>query len=96
MRKIIAAINMTLDGYCDHTYGIADEELHQHYTDLLGNAGTLVYGRITYQLMEGYWPTLLKNPSGNKAMDEFALAIEPLRLRDRIENAEPRLGIATC
>lgn len=76
MRKVIAAINMTIDGFCDHTYGIADEELHQHYTDLLNEAGVLLYGRITYQLMESYWPLLVKDPSGEKAMDDFALAID--------------------
>ena len=75
MRKVIAAINMTIDGFCDHTAGIADEELHQHYADLLNNAGTLLYGRITYQLME-YWLEVLKNPTGEKAMDEFAVAID--------------------
>lgn len=67
---------MTLDGNCDHTAGIADDELHDHYTELLRNAGTLLYGRITYQLMESYWPTLVKNPSGNKAEDDFAVAID--------------------
>lgn len=76
MRKLIAAINMTLDGFCDHTVIIADEELHQHYTDMLNNADTLIYGRITYQLMESFWPTLVKSPTGNKAMDEFAVAID--------------------
>lgn len=76
MRKLIAAINMTLDGFCDHTAGIADEELHQHYTDLLSNAGTLIYGRITYRLMESYWPAIVKNPTGNEAIDEFAVAID--------------------
>jgi dihydrofolate reductase len=75
MRKIIAAINMTLDGFCDHTAVNADEETHQHYTDLLRSAGTLLYGRITYQLME-YWPPLVKNPTGNKSLDEFAVAID--------------------
>jgi dihydrofolate reductase len=74
MRKIIAAINMTLDGFCDHTSMIADEEIHQHYNELLKNSGTILYGRITYQLME-YWPTVVKNPTGNKAMDEFAVTI---------------------
>ena len=68
MRKLIAAMNMTLDGFCDHTAMIADDEIHQHYNELLRNADTLIYGRITYQLME-YWPTVLKNPTGNKAMD---------------------------
>ncbi len=76
MRKLIAAINMTLDGFCDHTAMIADEEIHQHYNELLSNAGTLLYGRITYQLMESYWPTVVKNPTGNKPTDEFAVIID--------------------
>ena len=76
MRKLIAAINMTLDGFCDHTALIADDEIHQHYNALLSNAGTLIYGRITYQLMESYWPSVVKNPTGNKPMDEFAVLIQ--------------------
>ncbi len=76
MRRVVAAINMTIDGNGDHTAGIADEELHRHYTELLRNAGTLLYGRITYQLMENYWPALVRVPSGNTANDEFAVAID--------------------
>ena len=76
MRKLIAAINMTLDGFCDHTALIADDEIHQHYNELLRNTDTLIYGRITYQLMESYWPTVVKNPTGNKPMDEFAVIID--------------------
>jgi dihydrofolate reductase len=75
MRKIIAAINMTIDGFCDHTAGIPDEEIHQHYADLLNNAGAILYGRITYQLMQ-FWQTLIKIPSGEKSMDDFAVAID--------------------
>jgi dihydrofolate reductase len=77
MRKIIAAINMTLDGFCDHTAIIPDEEIHQHYTELLSEGGAILYGRITYQLME-YWQTLVKNPSGEKSMDDFAMAIDKI------------------
>ena len=77
MRKLIAAINMTLDGFCDHTAGIPDDEIHQHYTDLLSNADTILYGRITYQLME-YWRTLLANPSDEKSMNDFAIAIDKI------------------
>ena len=77
MRKVIAAINMTLDGFCDHTAGIPDEEIHYHYADLLNNAGVVLYGRITYQLMQ-YWQTLLNNPSGEKSMDDFAMAIDKI------------------
>jgi dihydrofolate reductase len=77
MRKIIAAINMTLDGFCDHTAMIADEEIHQHYAHLLDNADVVLYGRTTYQLMQ-YWQTLIKNPSGEKSMDDFAMAIDKI------------------
>ena len=75
MRKIVAAINMTLDGFCDHTSILPDEEIHQHYTQLLGEADAILYGRITYQLMQ-YWQPLVNNPSGEKAMDDFAKAID--------------------
>lgn len=67
---------MTLDGFCDHTAGIADDEIHQHYNEILSNADTLLFGRITYQLMESYWPSIVKNPTGNKPMDEFAILID--------------------
>ena len=76
MRKLIATMNMTLDGFCDHTAMIADDEIHEHYNELLSNAGILLYGRITYQLMESYWPTVVKNPTGNKPTDEFAVLID--------------------
>jgi dihydrofolate reductase len=75
MRKLIAAINITLDGFCDHTAIIPDDEIHQHYADLLSKADTVLYGRITFQLME-YWQTVVENPTGNKAMDEFALIMD--------------------
>lgn len=75
MKKVIAAINMTVDGYCDHTSGIPDEEIHQHYADMLRTAHTALYGRITYQLME-YWRTVLEHPTGEPAMDHFAQAID--------------------
>ncbi len=76
MRKLVAAINMTLDGFCDHTAVIADDELHQHYNELLSTADTMLWGRITYQLMESYWPTIVQNPTGNKPEDEFAVLID--------------------
>lgn len=75
MRKLVAAINMTVDGFCDHTAVNPDEEVHDHYTNLLNHAGTILYGRITYRLMEDYWPALIENPSGEKSMDDFAKAI---------------------
>jgi dihydrofolate reductase len=76
MRKLIAAINMTLDGFCDHTAGIADDETHEHYNELLRSADTILFGRKTYQLMESAWPAMVKDPTGNKPMDEFAILID--------------------
>ena len=78
MRKLVAAMNMTLDGFCDHTVMIADDEIHQHYNELLKSGDTLLYGRITYQLMESYWPTVVKNPTGNQPIDEFAVLIDDI------------------
>lgn len=75
MRKVIAAMNMTIDGFCDHTAGIADDELHDHYTELLKGAGVILYGRKTYQLME-YWRTVLESPAGNKSEDDFAVVMD--------------------
>ncbi|MEP7279554.1 MAG: dihydrofolate reductase family protein [Bacteroidota bacterium] len=76
MRKIMATINMTLDGHCDHTDVIADNELHRHFNELLKNAGTILYGRTTYQLMEASWPPIVLHPTGQAPIDEFALLIE--------------------
>jgi dihydrofolate reductase len=90
VRKIIAGINMTLDGFCDHTAIIPDDEIHQHYADLLSNADTIIFGRITFQLMK-YWQTVAENPTGNKAIDEFAVimnSIPKIVFSRTLKNAE--------
>jgi dihydrofolate reductase len=75
MRKLVFAINLTLDGCCDHTKGIADAELHDYHTQLLLDSDTFVYGRKTYQLMVPFWPEVAKSNSGHdKAMNDFAHA----------------------
>lgn len=77
MGKVIAAFNMTLDGVCDHTTGVADEGLHQHYAELIDNGGVILYGRTTYQLMQ-FCQELVNKPSGEKSMDDFANAIDKI------------------
>src|SRR4051812_29925710 len=79
MAKIVASINIALNGSCDHTAGIADEELHDHFTKLISGSDIILYGRTTYQLMEDYWPGLVKKPSGEKSMDDFAAALNNIR-----------------
>jgi dihydrofolate reductase len=72
MRNVIFAINITLDGCCDHTQTIADEEMLEYYTHLMRGVDLLVFGRKTYQLMVPYWPDVAKNRSETKASIEFA------------------------
>lgn len=82
---------MTIDGVCDHTAGVPDKELHQHYADLLSNVDTVLYGRITYQLMK-YWKTVAENPTGEKATDEFAVImnkIPKIVFSHTLKNADP-------
>ena len=72
MRKLIFAINITLDGCCDHTKVIGSEEILDHYTQLLRGVDLFVYGRKTYQLMVPYWPDIAKSQAETKAENEFA------------------------
>jgi dihydrofolate reductase len=76
MRNVIFAINITLDGCCDHTNSIVDEEILEHYTHLLREVDLLAYGRKTYQLMVPYWPDIAKSQSDTKASNEFARAFD--------------------
>jgi dihydrofolate reductase len=55
MRPLRFAINVTLDGCCDHRAGIADEDLHRHVTAILAGADAIIFGRVTYQMMEAAW-----------------------------------------
>jgi dihydrofolate reductase len=72
MRNVIYAINITLDGCCDHTKQFADGETHEYFTHFMRDVDLLVFGRKTYQLMVPYWPDIAKNHSETKAENEFA------------------------
>ena len=78
MRNVIFAINITLDGCCDHTKVIADEETHEYFTHLLRDVDLLVFGRKTYQLMVPFWPDVARNQSETKAMNEFARVFDSI------------------
>jgi dihydrofolate reductase len=72
MRKLVFAINMSLDGCCDHTKFYPSEDTFAYFTQLTRDADTFLYGRKTYQLMIPYWPDVAKeDPS-----DEFAQAFD--------------------
>ena len=72
MRNIIFAINITLDGCCDHTKQLADDETHEYFTKLLQEVDLLVFGRKTYELMVPFWPEVARNQSMTRAENEFA------------------------
>jgi len=76
MRNVIFAINITLDGCCDHTKQIADEETHEYFTHLMRDVDLLVFGRKTYELMVPFWPEVAKNQSMTRASNEFARAFD--------------------
>jgi dihydrofolate reductase len=71
-------LNVTLDGCSDHREGIADEELHDYFTQLIGDGGALLYGRTTYELMESYWPAVARDENAPRSDREWALALEAI------------------
>jgi dihydrofolate reductase len=82
MRKLIYAINTTLDGCVDHTKFYPDEETMAYFTQLTRDAGTFLYGRKTYELMVPYWPDVAKTPPGQ---DDRSVDIEFARAFDAVE-----------
>src|SRR6266498_2583484 len=93
MRNVIFAINITLDGCCDHTKQVADDESHEYFTHLLREVDLLVFGRKTYQLMVPFWPDVAKNQSMTKASNEFARtfdSIEKIVFSRSLDSAEDK------
>lgn len=78
MRKLIFAINISLDGCCDHTKFGGSEGVLEYHTNLLRDIDLFVYGRKTYQLMVPYWPEAEKDPTSTKAEIEFAKAFNSI------------------
>src|SRR5215471_12801829 len=76
MRNLIYAINISLDGCCDHAKVIGNEEIHEYFTQVLRNVDLLVFGRKTYQLMVPFWPDVAKSHSMTKTANEFADAFD--------------------
>ena len=84
MRKIIFSIPVTLDGYIegphqDLNWVVADDELHDFYSQLLQSADLLIYGRVTYELMVNFWPTATSDPKATESITRFANTLNPMR-----------------
>jgi len=76
MGLLTFALNVTLDGCCDHRVGIADDELHDYFTQLMDDAGAMLFGRTTYELMEEAWPVVARDVNAKRAMREWAQKLE--------------------
>ena len=72
------ALNVTLDGCCDHREMTADDEMLDYFTRLIGTAGAMVYGRTTYELMENAWPAVARDANAPRAMREWALKLDDM------------------
>ena len=79
MRPLRYSINVTLDGCCDHREGVADEDLHRNASENIGQADALLFGRVTYEMMEAAWrpaPTGARPDWMEPWMEPFARTID--------------------
>lgn len=77
MGVLTFSINLTLDGCVDHEEGIADDETHALFTRLLDECGAMLWGRVTYELMESYWPAVASGEeAAPQSMRQWATTLE--------------------
>src|SRR5215210_6846548 len=76
MRPVRYSINVTLDGCCDHRAIPADEDLHRHAVEILDRADALLFGRVTYQMMETAWRPPAPTVARPDWMEPFARTID--------------------
>src|SRR6478736_128343 len=83
MGLLTFSINVTLDGCVDHQEGIVDDETHAFFTRLMDEGGALLWGRVTYEMMESYWPAVARGDAeAPPAMREWAAELDRLDLID--------------
>src|SRR5438309_9689739 len=76
MRPLRYSINVTLDGCCDHRAMFADEDLHRHAAENLDRADALLFGRVTYEMMEAAWLSPAWTGARPDWMEPFAWTID--------------------
>jgi dihydrofolate reductase len=77
MGLLTFSINVTLDGCVDHQEGIADDETHAYFTRLLDESGAMLWGRVTYEMMESYWPAVARgDEEAPPALREWAVKLD--------------------
>jgi dihydrofolate reductase len=76
VRPLRYSINVTLDGCCDHRAIVPDEELHRHATEIIARADALLFGRVTYEMMESAWRGPAPAGARPEWMEPFARTID--------------------
>jgi dihydrofolate reductase len=76
--RLTFVLNVTLDGCCDHREMIADDEMLDHFTQLIGTAGAMLYGRTTYEMMEQYWPAVARDDNASRADRDWARKLDAM------------------
>ncbi|MGN6152613.1 MAG: dihydrofolate reductase family protein [Lysobacteraceae bacterium] len=77
MGRLTFAINLTLDGCVDHREGIVDDETHAFFIRLMDESGAMLWGRVTYEMMESHWPAVARGDvAAAPAMREWAVKLE--------------------
>jgi len=77
MGLLTFSLNVTLDGCVDHRAGIADDETHAFFTRLMDDGGAMLWGRVTYEMMESYWPAVARgDEEAPPAIREWAVKLE--------------------
>ena len=79
MKKLTFSINLTINGFADHTAGIFDADLHNFFSDILDDSDVILFGRKTYQLMESYWPNAWNDSGSTESEKRFADTINPIK-----------------
>lgn len=96
MRTVTFGMNISLDGYCDHTSFNPSEDLHDYFTKMMDDVDLLFFGRVMYQLMFPYWADVAKNQSGSPDENRFAerlTAINKVVVSRSLDNLEDNTRI---
>lgn len=83
MGRLIFSLNVMLDGCVDHQEGIADAETHAFFTRLMDEAGAMLWGRVTYELMESYWPAVARREGEGEGEASLATREWAIKLEDK-------------
>jgi hypothetical protein len=78
MGLLTFALNVTLDGCCDHREMAADDEMLRYWTRVMDAAGAMLFGRRTYELMEDAWPQVARDPEAAPSHRDWAAKVHPV------------------